>query len=215
MITIGGLVGYSSRGLDTENLTWDRQWDPNISAFTGGPNGEPQSFDRFGFVETSLGINFRRQKTSRTKFDIGVGAFHLTQPTASFTSIGTETLPIRLSFYGIFSKELTDKLDLQLDGLYQRQRSYDELLFGGYLNFYLNQNRGKEFQFRVGAGYRTRKAIYPKVGLEFRNIFIAASYDIYLTDLAEDHGGGGPELHIRYIIKHVKPLRNFKSCPIF
>ena len=127
----------------------------------------------------------------------------------------SQDLPIRLSFYGIYSKKLTEKLDLQLDGLYQRQNSYNELLFGAYANFYLNQQRGKEFQFRVGVGYRTRQAIFPKIGIEFNNFFIAGSYDVYIDPFSQEHGGGGPELHLRYIIKHVKPLGKFKVCPIF
>ncbi len=217
LLTLGALVGYSSRGFDPSGLTWDRQWDQaRNEVVRGAGSGETFEFERFGFVETGLGLNYRWQKSTRTKLDLGLGAFHLTTPTAKFNvATNEQSLPIRLSFYGIYSRELTDKLDLQLDALYQNQSPYDELLFGGYLNFYLNQQRGKEFQFRVGVGYRTRKAIFPKVGLEFNNFFIAASYDIYLDEFSAEHGGGGPELHLRYIIKHVKPLGKFKACPIF
>jgi len=217
LITLGALVGYSSRAFDPTNLTWDRQWDQQRNEFNIGlGSGETFSYERFGFIETGLGLNYRWQRSTRTKLDLGIGGFHLTTPKARFiTSTVSQDLPIRLSFYGIFSKELSDKLDLQLDAMFQKQNAYDELLFGGYLNFYLNQQRGKEFQFRVGVGYRTRQAIYPKLGIEFNNIFISASYDIYLDDFSQEHGGGGPELHLRYIIKHVKPLGKFKVCPIF
>lgn len=218
LITIGALAGYASRGFDEENLTWDSQWDPNRFAFNQSlPTGENFNYTRFGFVESGLGLNYRWQKSSRTKLDLGVGGWHLTTPESKFnaaTSDGQD-LPLRLSLYGIYSRQLSDKLDVQLDALFQKQRTYDELLFGGYLNFYLNQNRGKEFQFRVGLGYRTRKALFPKIGIEFNNLFIAGSYDIYLTDFTRNHGGGGPELHLRYTIKHVKPLGKFKTCPIF
>jgi len=217
LITVGALVGFSSRAVDATELTWDRFWDPaRNSVDPGRGSGETSEFERFSFIETALGLNYRWQKTSRTKLDLGVGAFHLTKPQSKFiASTVNQDLPIRLSLYGIFSQELSDKLDLQLDALYQKQNSYDELLFGTYLNFYLNQQRGKEFQFRAGLGYRTRKAIFPKVGIEFNNFFIAASYDIYLDQFSKDHSGRGPELHVRYIIKHVKPLGKFKVCPIF
>lgn len=218
LLTIGGLIGFASRGFDQGNLTWDRYWDPARSEVNSSlGSGETFDFERFSFLETSLGLNYRWQKTNRTKLDLGVGGWHLTTPESRYNAATTDgqSLPIRLSAYGIYSRELTDKLDLQLDVLYQKQESYDELLFGGYLNFYLNQNRGKEFQLRAGLGYRTRKAIYPKLGIEFKNLFIAGSYDIYLNDFTREHGGGGPELHLRYIIKHVKPLGRFKVCPIF
>ena len=217
LITGGAALGYSSRGFNPADLTWDRYWDEN--RFVIDPSrgsGETFEFESLSFLETSLGINYRWQKSSRTHIDLGVGAFHLTTPSIKFVAATAgQDLPIRMSFYGIYSQKLTEKLDLQLDALYQRQSPYNELLFGGYANFYLNQQRGKEFQFRVGVGYRTRKAIFPKVGFEINNFFVAASYDIYLTELTREHGGGGPELHIRYIIKHVKPLGKFKVCPIF
>lgn len=217
LLTIGAALGYSSRGFNPTDLTWDRYWDEQ--SFVVDPSrgsGETFEFETLSFIETALGLNYRWQKSARTKLDIGIGGFHLTTPSAKYISAtSAQDLPIRLSLYGIYSRELTDKLDLQLDALYQKQDAYNELLFGGYLNFYLNQQRGKEFQFRVGLGYRTRKAIYPKLGIEFNNIFIAGSYDIYMTDFTREHGGGGPELHIRYIIKHVKPLGKFKVCPIF
>lgn len=217
LLTIGATLGYASRGFNTDDLTWDGFWDPD--RFTVDPtrgSGEAIDFQSMSFAETALGLNYRWQKSARTKLDLGIGGFHLTTPSLKYLNATTEqSLPLRLALYGIYSRELTEKLDLQVDALYQKQDAYNELLFGGYLNFYLNQQRGKEFQFRVGVGYRTRQAIYPKVGLEFNNLFIAASYDIYMDDFSREHGGGGPELHLRYIIKHVKPLGKFKVCPIF
>lgn len=215
LVTIGALLGYSSRGFNEQNLTWDRFWDPNT--FVIDPtigSGENFDYSRFGFLESSLGLNYRWQKTERTKLDLGVGGFHLIQPKAKFTNSITQKLPVRISAYAIWSRRMTDKMDLQLDGLYQFQKEYNEWLVGGYLNFYLNQNRGKEFEFRVGLGYRTRQAIFPKIGFEFKNIMIAASYDIYMTDFAKQHGGSGPEIHFRYLIRHVKPL-GYKICPIY
>lgn len=216
LITIGGMLGIASRGFNMDNLTWDRQWDPaTFTVNTSGASGESFDFQRFTFMESSLGLNYRWQKTARTKLDLGVAGYHLIRPKAKFVNTETQKLPIRLAFYGMYSRELTSKLDIQVDALYQNQNTYNELLFGGYLNFYLNQRRGKEFLFRAGLGYRTRKAIFPKFGLEFNNLFIAASYDIYIDEFSRQHGGGGPELHLRYIIKHVKPLGKFKTCPIY
>ncbi len=215
-VTIGIMLGFASRGFDPDGLFWDKQWDTANNVFNGSlGSGETFDFETFNFLETALGINYRWQNSSRTKLDIGVSGFHLTQPDAKFYNNVTESLPIRLSIYGIFSLELSNNLDLQLDILHQRQRSYRELLFGGYLNFYLNQKRGKETQFRIGAGYRTSKAYFPKIGLEYKNIFVAISYDIDFSEFSDDHSAGGPEIHFRYIIKHPKPKGRFKICPIF
>ena len=220
IVTIGGMIGFANRGFDPSALTWDTQWDTNTNQFNSSlGSGETFSFESFSFIETGLGLNYRWQKSERTKFDFGVGAFHLTQPNSRFNNSVNQKLPMRLSFYGIHSRELTNKLDLQLDAMYQIQGPYRELLFGGYLNFYLNQQRGKERQFRVGGGYKTTaNVLFIKAGFQINELFIAASYDIDLSEEASTHVGGsgfGPEIHLRYIIKHVKPIENFETCPIF
>ena len=214
LITLGGMIGFANRGFDPEGLTWDKQWENN--AFNpGAPSGEPTVFESFNFLETSAGLNYRWQESERTHLDIGLGVFHLNTPGSQFGGFVDESLPMRYSIYGILSLKLTEDMDLQVDALHQRQRTYRELLFGGYLNFYLNQQRGKETQFRVGMGYRTSNAIFPKVGLEYNNWFVAFSYDIDFQEFADRVSGNGPEIHLRYIIKHVKPQGKFKICPVF
>lgn len=220
IITIGALIGYANRGFDPAALTWDTQWDSNANAFNESlGSGENFSFESFSFLETGLGLNYRWQKTERTKFDVGIGGYHLTKPKSRFNDTVDQELPMRFSLYAIHSRELTKKLDLQVDVMYQNQDKYREFLIGSYLNFYLNQQRGKNRQFRVGGGYKTTAdVLFIKAGIQINELFIAASYDLDFSEDANFHTGGsgfGPELHLRYIIKHVKPLDNFKTCPIF
>lgn len=219
-LTIGALVGYSNRAFDPTTLTWDNQWDPNTNSFISAlGSNETFDFQSFSFIETGLGLNYRWQKSSRTKLDLGIGGYHLTQPSSKFINADNQTLPIRIAFYGIYSRQLSDKLDVQLDALYQRQTSYQEILAGGYLNFYLNQQRGKERQFRAGLGYKFRaRVLYFKLGFQLNQLFVAASYDLDFSRFASLHEGAsgrGPEIHLQYIIKHVKPPGEFKVCPIF
>jgi type IX secretion system PorP/SprF family membrane protein len=220
IITIGAMIGYANRGFDPEALTWDTQWDTNTNQFNGSlGSGESFSFESFSFIETGLGLNYRWQKNERTKFDIGVGGFHLTQPQSRFNDTVDQILPMRFSVYAIHSRELTQKLNIELDAMYQHQDTYREFLVGAYLNFYLNQERGKSRQFRVGGGYKgTADVFFIKAGVQINELLVAASYDLDLSDDASVVPGGsgfGPELHLRYIIKNVKPLGNFKTCPIF
>ncbi len=219
-ITIGALVGYANRAFDPTSLTWDNQWDTQSNSFnTEIGSGEAFDFQSFSFIETSLGLNYRWQKSTRTKLDLGVGGYHLTQPQSKFYNGVTQALPIRLAFYGIYSRQLSSKLDLQLDALYQMQNTYREIIAGGYLNFYLNDQRGKQRQFRAGAGYRFRgQTLFFKLGFQLNQLFIAASYDLDFSSFATQHEGAsgrGPEVHLQYIIKHVKPPGKFKVCPIF
>ena len=103
--------------------------------------------------------------------------------------------------------------------MYQRQTSYREFLVGGYLNFYLKEQRGNQRQVRAGLGYKfTAEVLFFKVGFKLNQWFVAASYDLDFSRFADQHPGAsgrGPEIHLQYIIKHVKPPGKFKVCPIF
>lgn len=217
IITVGLLGGYSLRGFDSADLTWDRQWD-GFGVDTGIDPGENLNRGRLGFFESGAGLNYRYQKSSRTKLDLGVGAWHLIEPNITFNDSDNLKLPRRFSFYGIGLIKLTDKLDFQLDGLYQIQNTYNELIVGGLFDLYLNKKPGKRTNLQIGGGYRIGElpVIYPKIALQYNEYFVAFSYDIDISELNQHTNyRGGPEIHFRYIITDVKPLGQFKVCPIF
>ncbi len=215
IITLGGLIGYSSRGFDPGTLTWDVQWtgsDINRQL----PSMENFNADRVGFMETALGFNYRYQESERTKLDVGLGIYHIIEPNVAYYDTDDAKLPMRFNINAVGSLKIIDPLDIQLHVLSQRQLVYDELLFGGLLKFYLNQKRGKETQLHVGVNYRTSKYLIPTVALQYKRVYVGASYDIDMSTFNDDHNGlGGPEFHFRYIITNVKPLKLFKACPIF
>jgi type IX secretion system PorP/SprF family membrane protein len=220
ILTGGILLGFANRGFDPENLMWDSQWDPVTGMFNSNAgSGENFDFENFSFLETAIGLNYRWQSSTRTRIDIGAAGWHLNEPESNFSNSVDQSLPLRMSFYGIGSIQLDERLDFQLDILHQRQDAYRQLLFGGYLNYYLNQARGRVSQFRAGAGYKTTgEILFVKAGFQTNELFVGASYDIDLSEFGvfdEGSPGRGPELHLRYIIKHVKPKGRFKICPIF
>lgn len=216
VLTGGLLIGYSTRGFSEADLTWDSQWTGD--SFDGGiVSGENFDGTRVSFVETAAGVNYRWQKTNRTKVDVGVGVFHLIEPSVSYYDGDTEKLPRRINVMGIGNIQLLDAIDLQMHGLYQLQEEYNELVIGALGKFYLNQKRGKETQIHLGVGYRTSGSIIPTFAVDYRGVYVSFSYDVDATnfnDLA-DSSKGGPEFHVRYIIKHVKQMKKFKVCPIY
>ncbi len=217
VFTIGALAGYALRAYDPSDLTWDRQW--NGEQFVQSiESGEDLNLTRLGFFESGLGINYRWQRSTRTKVDLGVGAFHLVEPEITFGANDNLVLPRRFSFYGIANFQLASRWDLQVDALYQLQDAYNELIAGAYLDYYLNTKPGKRFNIQFGGGYRFSElpAFYPKIGIRWNEFFAAVSYDIDISELNQHTNyRGGPEIHFRYIITNVKPLGLFKVCPIF
>lgn len=215
LITGGLLLGFSSRGFNISDLTWDKQWDGDRFDSSLSP-GENFDLMRVNFLETGAGINYRWQKTTRTKIDFGIGLFHFIQPKPNFFNSQDLALPIRLSYKVDGNFQLTEKLDIQLNALHQMQREYRETLVSGLFKFLLNNKRGQETEIHLGLGYRTTQAIWPQVALKYKNIYVGLSYDIDISDFSNvTDNRGGPEIHFRYIITRVKPLGKFKVCPIY
>lgn len=216
LLSGGVIIGFSSRGFNTSNLTWDKQWD-GVSFNPNAPNGENFNFQRVNLLETAAGINYRLQKTSRTFVDVGVGAYHLHQPSTTFYNTPKQSLPLHLAFNAVGNIRLIQALDLQVSGLHQIQEEYNETVFGGLLKFYVNQKRGKETQVHVGVAYRTAGSTIPTFAIQFNEWYASFSYDLDATNFNKivSSNRGGPEFHLRYIIKAVKPMAERKICPIY
>ncbi len=222
LITGGLGLGFATRGLSLTSLSWDRQWDGDAYDPTL-PSGENTDMDRVSFLENSIGLNYRYQITSRTNFDFGLGVYHFIEPKVAFFQADDVKLPRRLNLNFRGTYEVHPKLDIQGHALGQFQGAYDEYLFGLLGKIYIQEQRGKEFNLHVGLGLRTTKiadkatnTLIPTIAIEFNRYYGSFSYDVQ----SFDHDGtrvnlGGPELHFRYIITHVKPLKQFKICPIF
>jgi len=216
-ILTGGLaLGFSTRGFSTSDLTWDKQWDgatfdPNLSS------GENFNTERIYFLETGLGLNYRYQRSKRTKVDIGAGVFHLVEPSAGFYDNEDQKLPMNINLTGIASFYIIDPLDIQLHALHQIQGEYRETILGGLAKLYVSQKRGKETQLHFGLGYRTSGSLIPTIAIEYTQYYLGVNFDVDGTDFnnIENSRKGALEAHFRYTITHVKPLKEFKVCPIY
>ena len=215
-ISLGALVGGARRGFNLKDLTWDRQW--NGDAFDPAlGSGEVFDLQAVTFVETGAGINYRLQKSSRTKIDLGIGALHLYQPKTNFYNVENKRLPLHLTFSAQGSLKLANHFDLLINGMHQIQAKYMETLAGGLIRSYVSRKRGKELTVDLGLGYRTSGSFFPTVAFGFSNWYISGSYDIDRTQFNQvlSNNRGGPEIHLRYIHKNVRPLGIRKVCPIY
>ena len=221
-LTLGAQVGVQNNSLD---FSRDLRWDSQFSAMRGLydadlPTNEPQDKSSNTTLDVGAGINYRWQKSKRTKIDLGVGAFHLNQPEQNFYSNASVALPMRLSANISTQFQLSDLMDLQIHGLAQFQDEYREYVPALLLSFYINQKKGKEFRFDIGGIGRLNEneidAIAPMVAFEWKNWYLGINYDANISefDVATDRNGG-PEVHLRHTITTVKPLKNFKNCPLF
>jgi type IX secretion system PorP/SprF family membrane protein len=216
LLTGGLLMGINNRAYNSTNLTWDKQW--NGFAFNpNAPSGELFDLKRITLLELSGGVNYRFQKSERTKSDFGIGVYHIQTPKTSFFKGPAEELPMRITLSGVGNIQLSKSFDIQLSGMHQIQERYNETLLGALGKLYVNHKRGKETQVHAGLGYRTAGSIIPTFAIQFNEWYGSFSYDIDGTGFNNltSSNRGGPEFHLRYIIKNVKPLSTRKNCPIY
>jgi len=218
LISGGALIGYSNRGFSKDDLRWDNHWDPTRETVDlNRAINEPFESFRFSYLETGLGVNYRYQHSHRNNVMLGLSAFHLNTPSQNFYNIGNDQLDMRLSGMIIANLKVAEKIDIQGNFLYQKQDVYEELIFGGIAKLYLNNKRGEKLAFHIGLMDRLNEGWAPKLAVEYNEWYVSMNYDIVSkTDLSDiTNYRGGPEVHVRYTIKDVRPLGEFKICPIY
>lgn len=215
IVSVGALLGGSSRRFSLNELTWDNQYswaghDPTI------PSIENFTSTSKTFLDLGAGLNYRWQKSKRTKVDAGVGLFHLNQPEQRFSDNSPSSkLPMRMNFSLTPSFQMTQKIDLLLHGQYQKQTVYNEALVGAYGKFYLATKRGKEMALLLGVATRLQRDLIPKIAIEFNQWYAGLSYDINSSPWKKaTNRRGGPEFSLIHTFTKSRPLSALKACPI-
>lgn len=229
-VTVGLNAGLGQRSFKTGDLRFDENFDPTI----GIPNPSLSNGETFAntshiFFDAGIGINFRWQALQsgalidllekRSKLDLGIGIHHLPRPDMSFVEDMKVALPIRYSPYATGIIQVGDPIDVHLAGMAQFQSSYRQYLATIGLKLHLNRTPGDQLSVMLGAGYRFDRfgdAWYPALELNYHEIIRASlSYDFNISEFQiATNRRGGLELNVRYLIKKVCPIPNFKFCPL-
>ncbi len=213
-LTPGLNVSFAQRQYEVGAVRSGNQWngvayDPTIAPeFVGA--------DQASYFDVGVGLNYRGQKHIRKFLDVGVGLYHLIQPTDSFgDSASAEDVnrPMRLTLYAMLNQQLSNKLDLLVNVMHQRQEPYRETVLNAQGKIYMGKNLDKALF--LGLGYRLQDAWYPMIGIEVGRLYGAFSYDFNISDFDIATGGnGGPELTLRYIFSKI-PDGIYKPCLIY
>jgi type IX secretion system PorP/SprF family membrane protein len=227
-VTLGGIVGLNQRAFRLGELNFDTQnngqggFDPSI------PSGEDFPNLSNNFADYSVGINFRFQDKDsiglvdrlekRTKFDVGLGVFHLSTPNQSFLDDSDVPLPIRLSPYIFGTLKLTDDFDFVGSFLVQFQATYRELLYGGAFKWHLSRHPGRQLAVQAGVNFRSHdfgESWSPTLEAHYNSWRVGLSYEVNTSGFqVATRRDSGPEISIRYLFKKVEPLPKYKICPL-
>ncbi|WP_236980684.1 PorP/SprF family type IX secretion system membrane protein [Membranihabitans maritimus] len=218
-IITGGLqVGFGQRTLRQDDLSFDGQFI-NGQYDPANPTGE--NFDRMNasFFHLAAGLNYRYQ-TEKNSLNIGTGFFNINKPAQNFLeSDNPPRLPLRTTVYGDLWLGLGDRFRWNLNAGSQWQSSYEELTFGTKFEFHVNQRRGDDLFLSLGSYARLSTmwdAVSPYVGIRYNSFDVGVTYDINVSQFnVATNQRGGPEVWVRYIIKDVDEIDDFKTCRIY
>jgi len=224
-LTLGATPAFGQRSFGTKNLSFDAQWQDSVY----DPSASSRETELFQstnlkYFDISAGANLRIQaQKKRSRIDIGGGIHHINRPYHDFWSVtlanpGNVRLQNKLTFYALGLVQIADNFDLTVQGLYQNQGSYREIVYGGGIRMHLNRQPYKELALQIGFDYRHRynDALIPRVEVFYRSWQLGLSYDMnFFSDIEIiTRGRGGPELSLSYRLYRLKPIPKFRSCEI-
>lgn len=224
-LTLGISPAFGQRSFGTNKLSFDAQWQQSVYD-PAAPTRETELFQstNLKYFDLSAGANLRIQSpTKRSRIDFGFGWHHINRPYHDFWSVtlqnpGTVRLFDKRTFYGLGLLQLADNFDFVAQGLFQKQGSYEEIIYGGGLRLHLNRQPYKELALQVGVDYRHqyKNSLNPHIEVFFKTWQLGFTYDVNIWSRVEliTDGRGGPELSLMYRFYRVKPIPNFKSCQI-
>lgn len=203
--------GFGQRGLSPENGTWSTQFI-NSGFDQSLASGEQFEATNTSFMDAGAGVvyNYRSElngsrKHSSRAISVGAAAYHVNQPKQSFLLDGDDRLAVRWSFFAHGNYALANSRSSLLPGIYyNRQGTFQELLFGTYLRTVIGQSSKitgfrNESALSFGIFHRLGDAFITKFLIEYGRFSLGMSYDFNVSKLTTaSQGRGGVELLLRF-----------------
>ena len=215
-ISAGFHIALHQRKADPNAVTWESQF--NGDQFDPGLNsGELFVSQNGSYFSAGAGVSVNFQSAdSRSRYSLGMSAYHLNEPQFSFYDDTSVKLKQRYHLLIQATQQLQPSLDLHFNVLFSKQGPYREILTEGLARKHFLLSAGNSLQIFGGLGLRWQDAIYPKIGLRINNTEAGFSYDINFSEWKKATlRRGGPELFLHHILWKVEPPTEFKPCPIF
>lgn len=191
-LSAGLQLGIINKRLDAEGILFGSEIDPDGEATL--PSNEVFENTSIFMPDLRLGLVYAGFPSYKTRYKIGVGLYHLMQPTETFVGIQNK-LPLRLVVHadGRFGSR---KFGLEPKFLFQTQARAMEIV-GGLLfdikilekaSLYLGGDLRADGSVDGGIGIDAGNAI---IGLRFDDWDIGFSYDFNISDLSNATDGRG------------------------
>ncbi|MBM3418630.1 MAG: type IX secretion system membrane protein PorP/SprF [Bacteroidetes bacterium] len=213
ILCFGLNFGMNHRQINWDLLYFDNQYNGYIFD-PSAPTNENFQTARKTNASVGLGSLYEWNSKTRTKLQVGIGAFNLNQPDQGFY---TESIKRDIRFNGFAKAELqiNPTWDIITSLQYSQQGIYNELIFGSSARVHLTRKTQMYQALYFGLWNRSKDAFYPSIGYEYNDFFVGLSYDINYSKLVPaSNMRGGIEVALRYVVKKFKPKRVIhRVCP--
>ncbi|MBL0310507.1 MAG: PorP/SprF family type IX secretion system membrane protein [Bacteroidetes bacterium] len=215
-LTGGMQFGLVNRSFDYSKLTFDNQWtgdffNPNL------PVDEQFTRTRFNFFDLGAGLAYRWKKTDRTNVVVGFGAAHLNQPKQSLYNDNSIKLNPRFTVHSRGQVQVSDKIDIVPEFMFQIQSVKYEVDLGAHLKYYIPLKKAHRLALNLGAYSRMADAGWLLAGFDYDQLQVNLSYDVNFSRLTSaSRYNGGFEASVIYILARVKKINKPGAiCPAF
>lgn len=222
VISLGYQAAFTQKRIDPERTTFFDQFD-EIS--WSGYNPTTENFDQssFYYFDHNAGIYWKSQFSKLIGVNLGLAAFHLSEPDEAFIISGNNLSPLYRRFAADLGLTFTfkEKVIFQPEGLYMFQgplngniNNQQQITVGASLGYRFFSGFRNNTNLMVGCRYRLNDAVIPMLSVEFRNMRIGAAYDVTLSDLnASNRNQGAFEVALTYTGESIKSYKANKTLP--
>lgn len=218
-LSVGFTSGYMQYSFDPDKATFNNQY-LNGQFDWHNPSYENITNAKMTMWDMGAGINYNTSsgENNNITYMVGVSGYHFTQPRFAYMPNSNLNQNIRLNGNFAVGFSVNEDILMQAYVNYARQGTFQEIMSGGMLNWTRMANRNKpEFTLCFGAFYRYNDAVIPVMKVKYKNMAIAASYDVNVSTLKPaSNMQGAYEVTVFYSGNYsYKGIQKKTVCPKF
>jgi len=209
---VGIYAGIIQKSINFNNARWGSQYDQvNLQHDPNRSSGENFGSNSYIVPDAGLGFTYtyRTQESFTSKsgplvnFNVGISAFHVNMPSATFLNNSKDKMYIR--YVAFVNGDIgIGKSNFAVSPLivFQLQGPSKELLTGLYGKYIFSKEKGQTGgSVSIGSIYRNKDAVTTNIVLEYDSYTIGFSYDINISQLKTiSRGKGAMEVFLRYVL---------------
>ncbi len=196
---------YNKTNINFNDLTTGQQL--SSSGFNRAlPSGEPGLTNIPGFSSICSGLTYTFT-TDEMVADFGIAGYRFFKSKQSVYADGEQFNNPRYDAHFSIGKLLSDRLDINLNGLYQMQSGISGFIGGGYFGLLHSDNPESPRKLNLGAYYRVGDAIIPYAGYVFKDFQIGLTYDVRMNS-SKDGAVTANIFELSLVYRNYKTSRN-------